>query len=115
VLGDAQLSSTARSLIEDVATTKLVSPAVYWELAIKISIGKYKLNEPFESFLDRGIIQNGFQILPIEPRHAAELTTLPFHHRDPFDRLIIAQAIIEQIPVISADIAFDDYSVKRLW
>jgi PIN domain nuclease of toxin-antitoxin system len=98
VLGDAQLSSTARSLIEDVATTKLVSPAVYWELA-----------------LDRGIIQNGFQILPIEPRHAAELTTLPFHHRDPFDRLIIAQAIIEQIPVISADIAFDDYSVKRLW
>ena len=115
VLGDAQLSSTARSLIEDVATTKLVSPAVYWELAIKISIGKYKLNEPFESFLDRGIIQNGFQILPIEPRHAAELTTLPFHHRNPFERLIIAQAIIEQIPVVSADKAFDDYPVKRLW
>jgi len=68
VLGDAQLSSTARSLIEDVATTKLISPAVYWELAIKISIGKYKLNEPFESFLDRGIIQNGFLILPIKPR-----------------------------------------------
>ena len=67
VLGDAQLSPTARSLIEDLATTKLISPAVYWELAIKISIGKYKLNEPFESFLDRGIIQNGFLILPIEP------------------------------------------------
>jgi PIN domain nuclease of toxin-antitoxin system len=88
---------------------------VYWELAIKISIGKYKLNEPFESFLDRGIIQNGFLILPIEPRHAAGLTALPFRHRDLFDRLIIAQAIIEQIPVVSSDIVFDDYPVKRLW
>ena len=67
VLGDAQLSSTARSLIEDVANTKMISPAVYWELAIKISIGKYKLNEPFESFLDRSIIQNGFLILPNKP------------------------------------------------
>jgi|SRR5215468_10682202 len=60
VLGDAQLSSTARSLIEDAATTKLISPAVYWEVAIKISIGKYKLNEPFESFLDRALFRSVF-------------------------------------------------------
>jgi PIN domain nuclease of toxin-antitoxin system len=66
------------------------------------------------NLLDRGIIQNGFLILPIEPRHAAALTTLPFHHRDPFDRLIIAQAIIEQITVVSADTALEDYPVKRL-
>ena len=60
VLGDAQLSSTARSLIEDLATTKLISPAVYWEVAINISIGKYKLNEPFESFLDRALFRSVF-------------------------------------------------------
>jgi len=60
VLGDAQLSSTARSLIEDAATTKLISPAVYWVVAIKISIGKYKLNEPFESFLDRALFRSVF-------------------------------------------------------
>jgi PIN domain nuclease of toxin-antitoxin system len=62
-----------------------------------------------------GAFQNGFLILPIEPRHVAALTTLPFHHRDPFDRLIIAQAIIELIPIIGADTAFDDYPVKRVW
>jgi len=58
---------------------------------------------------------NQFRILPIEPRHVAPLTDLPFHHRDPFDRLIIAQAMAEQIPVVSADTAFDAYPVKRLW
>jgi PIN domain nuclease of toxin-antitoxin system len=74
-----------------------------------------RATESTQSFLDQGIIQNGFLILPIETRHAVALTTLPFHHRDLFDRLIIAQAIIEQIPVISADTSFDDYPVKRLW
>jgi PIN domain nuclease of toxin-antitoxin system len=115
VLGDAQLSAVARSLIEDPGHQKLISPVVYWELAIKISINKYRLTEPYETFMDRGIRQNGFVILPVEPHQTAVLTTLPFHHRDPFDRLIIAQAMVEQIPVVSADAAFDDYPVQRLW
>jgi len=115
VLGDAQLSPGARSLIEDSGNEKLISPAVYWEIAIKISINKYRLTESYESFMDRGINQNGFVILPIEPWHTAALTNLPFHHRDPFDRLIVAQAIVEQIPVVSVDTAFDDYPVQRLW
>ena len=68
-LGDAQLSAPARQLIEDPANTKFVSPASYWEIAIKISIGKYALLEPYETFFDRAIRQNGFLILPIEPRH----------------------------------------------
>lgn len=115
VLGDTRISLPARELIEDVSNEKLISPALYWELAIKISIGKYVLNEPYDSFLKRGIQQNGFLILPIEVQHTSALTTLPFHHRDPFDRLMIAQALVEQIPVISVDAAFDDYPVTRLW
>jgi len=115
VLGDAQLSAAARQFIEDATNPKFVSPATYWEIAIKISIGKYALNEPYETFIDRAIRQNGFFILPIEPRHTALLINMPFHHRDPFDRLIIAQAIVEGLAIVSADPVFDDYSVQRLW
>lgn len=115
VLGDARLSATARQLIEDAANTKFVSPAAYWEIAIKISIGKYALNEPYDTFMDRAIRQNGFLILPIEPRHTPLLTNLPFHHRDPFDRLMIVQAMAEGFALVSTDSAFDAYSVQRLW
>jgi PIN domain nuclease of toxin-antitoxin system len=114
-LGDAQLSATALALINDPANDKLVSPATYWELAIKISIKKLTLNQPFEDFLDRGIRQNGFDILHIEPSHAAEVANLPFHHKDPFDRLLIAQARVERLAVISSDPDFDRYGVPRLW
>jgi PIN domain nuclease of toxin-antitoxin system len=115
VLGDSQLSPRALSLILDPGNEKLLSPASYWEIAIKISIGKYSLSEPYEAFLQRGIAGNGFVILPIEPRHTARVINLPFHHRDPFDRLLIAQAIAEGIPIVSADPALDRYPVTRLW
>jgi PIN domain nuclease of toxin-antitoxin system len=115
VLGDAELSDAGRRLIEDIANIKFVSPAAYWEIAIKISVGKYALNEPYETFMDRAIGQNGFLILPIEPRHTALLTSLPFHHRDPFDRLMIAQAIIEGLTLVSADAVLDAYPIQRLW
>jgi PIN domain nuclease of toxin-antitoxin system len=114
-LGDAQLSSAARLLIEDPANTKFVSPAAYWEIAIKISIGKYALHEPYDLFMDRAIRQNGFHILPIEPHHTSLLTSQPYHHRDPFDRLMIAQAIVESMALVSNDSVLDAYSVKRLW
>ena len=92
VLGDSQLSSNARSHIEAFSNEKLVSPASSWEIAFKISLKKYTLSRPYEEFMQKGIAGNGFSILLIEPRHTAALTSLPFHHRDPFDRLIIAQA-----------------------
>lgn len=114
-LGDSQLSGAARQFIEDPANTKLVSPAAYWEIAIKISIGKYALHEPYETFFDRAIRQNGFLILPIEPRHTAALTNLPYHHRDPFDRLMVAQATVENLSLVSADAIFDAYPIQRLW
>ena len=115
VLGDARLSTTARSQIEDPAHEKWVSPASYWEIAIKISVGKYILPQPYGQFIDRAIGDNGFLILPIEPKHTEMLTTLPFHHRDPFDRLLIAQALVEQMAVLSADPALDAYPITRIW
>jgi len=114
-LTDPQLSGTATSLIMDPDNEKLVSPASYWEIAIKISIKKYSLSKPYEIFMDEAIDKNGFGYLHIEPKHTAALTTLPFHHKDPFDRLLIAQAIIEGIPIISGDTVLDSYPVKRLW
>jgi len=115
VLGDSKLSSTARQQIEDQQNDKLLSPASYWEIAIKISLGKYTLPQPYEQFMQKAISDNGFIILPVEVKHTAALTNLPFHHRDPFDRLIIAQAMVEQTRVISDDLAFDAYRVTRIW
>jgi PIN domain nuclease of toxin-antitoxin system len=114
-LGDPQLSRAALALINDPANDKLVSPATYWEIAIKVSIGKLTLNQPYEDFMDRGIRQNGFDILHIEPRHTAALVAMPSHHKDPFDRLLVAQALIEGIPIVSGDVALDPYGVTRLW
>ena len=115
VLGAARISPAALAAIREPANQKLVSPASYWELAIKISVGKYVLKEPYETFFDRGIAGNGFHVLPIEPRHTAVLTTLPFHHRDPFDRLLVAQALAEQITLLSDDALLDRYGVTRVW
>jgi len=115
VLGDRRLSAKAKAAIEDPSNEKLLSPASYWEIAIKISLGKYTLSKPYEEFMEKGIGENGFGVLSIEPKHTAVLTTLPFHHRDPFDRLIIAQAVVEEVAVVSGDTAFDAYPITRLW
>ena len=114
-LDDPKLSTLAETLIDDPANDKFISPASYWELAIKISVGKYTLVQPYEDFLRHGIDDNGFIILPIERRHTALLTNMPFHHRDPFDRLLIAQALVEQMSIISNDALFDAYGIQRLW
>jgi PIN domain nuclease of toxin-antitoxin system len=114
-LADPQLSAPALAAILDPANEKWVSPASYWEIAIKISIGKYILARPYEDFCRNAIDANGFQILHILPRHTALLTTLPFHHRDPFDRLMIAQATAEGMSVVCDDAIFDAYGVRRVW
>lgn len=109
------MSDAARSLILDPAHAKLVSPASYWEIAIKISLGKYVLTKPYAEAMHEAIDSNGFGYLHIEPSHTAALATLPYHHRDPFDRLIIAQALTEQIVIVGADPQFDTYGVTRYW
>jgi len=113
--GDPQLSATAETLIQDTANEVLISPASYWEIAIKVSLGKWKLNRTYEDFIDIGLNKYGFQVLPILPTHTARLIGLPFHHKDPFDRLLVTQALVEGIPIISNDTALDAYGITRLW
>ncbi|BAU12093.1 hypothetical protein LEP3755_26220 [Leptolyngbya sp. NIES-3755] len=115
VLNDPALSQVARDLMLDPQNDLLISPATHWEIAIKISIGKYQLPGAFEDWMRQQIQTNELEILPIEVSHTAAIVTLPFHHKDPFDRLLIAQALIEQIAMISADRIFDDYGVLRYW
>ena len=116
-LGDPHLSTSAESVISDAANDVLISPASFWEIAIKVSIGKLKLHSTFEEFIDLCLNRYGFLILPIEPAHTARVAAMPYppNHRDPFDRLLVAQAICEGIPIVSADSAMDAYAVKRVW
>jgi PIN domain nuclease of toxin-antitoxin system len=100
VTDDPQLSAAARVLIVDPTNEIVVSPASYWEVAIKVSLGKYPMTVPFEQFFTQGIEGNDFAILPIQIRHAAVLSALPMHHKDPFDRMIIAQARASQRPLL---------------
>jgi PIN domain nuclease of toxin-antitoxin system len=111
--GDPQLSGIAEMLIQDASHEVLISKASYWEIAIKVNIGKSVLNRPFEEFIDLGLNRYGFPLLPILPAHTSRLIGLPFppNHKDPFDRLIIA----EDIPVVTADTMFGSYPVIRLW
>jgi PIN domain nuclease of toxin-antitoxin system len=115
VLDDPQLSPTALATIEDPANDVFVSPASFWEIAIKVSLRKLDLYTPYDEFMSRGIVDNDFEILPIEPRHGGRVTTLPFHQKDPFDRMIVAQALVEGIQVVSIDSVLDLYGVDRLW
>jgi PIN domain nuclease of toxin-antitoxin system len=115
VLDDPQLSKTAKAEIEDPANDIELSPASYWEIAIKIALGNYALPEPYQPFMERQIAANQFRVLPIEIRHTAVLTTLPHHHRDPFDRLLVAQALSEGVSIISGDPRLNAYGVTRVW
>ena len=112
---DKQLSSSGQQLILDSSSEIFISTASLWEIAIKINIGKLALNKPFEQSFPDELDSHGIEILDITVDTLVQLTTLPLHHRDPFDRLIIAQAIVEGIPIISKDEAFDLYDVKREW
>ena len=113
--GDAQLSTRARSSIEDSQNQSLLSTASVWEMAIKVSLGKLSLGQPLDVLVPQQLATNGFQLMPISLPHTFAVATMPFHHRDPFDRLLIAQALTEQIPLVGADTIFDLYGVNRIW
>lgn len=110
-----KLSTAAREAIQDPQAECLVSLVSCWEMAIKQSLGKLKLESPLEQFVPTHMATNGFLQMDIEFRHVARVAGLPFYHRDPFDRLLAAQAMVEDVPLVSGDPAFDDYGVKRLW
>ena len=113
--GEPQLSAHARQLMDNETNELFVSVASLWEMAIKFSIGKLNLEQPFDEMFPEQLENNSIEILGITLDHLKAVCNLPFHHRDPFDRLIIAQAQVEQLPIISVDTVFDDYGVKREW
>ena len=110
-----ELSNTARQAISDSRNECFLSVASCWEMSIKASLGKLRLTKPLERFVQDLLTENGFRLLSIYLRHAAKVETLPFHHRDPFDRLLLAQAITEKLTIVSADSMFSSYDVKLLW
>lgn len=115
VTNDPQLSETALDVIAEPTNSILLSPASYWEIAIKVSLGKYPITVSFETFFREGVEGSEIAILPIGIRHAGVLSSLPMHHKDPFDRMLVAQAIAEKIPIVSIDSALDAYDIGRLW
>jgi PIN domain nuclease of toxin-antitoxin system len=112
---DPSLSTVAKALIQDPANRKFVSVASCWEIAIKAGRKRLALTESSYDLLRRELPRNGFDVLSIELRHATFVETLPDHHRDPFDRLLVAQSLVEGIPLVSVDVRFDSYGVTRLW
>ncbi|MEQ1643253.1 MAG: type II toxin-antitoxin system VapC family toxin [Pyrinomonadaceae bacterium] len=113
--GETELSQAARTLIEDPENKKFVSIVSIWEIAIKVSIGKISLATAFDSLFPHQLDINGFELLPVLIEHTSLVTNLPFHHRDPFDRLLIAQATSESMSLVSIDDHLDSYGVNRLW
>jgi PIN domain nuclease of toxin-antitoxin system len=93
----------------------LCSAVVGFEIAVKHSLGKLELAEPPRTFVDNRVRKNALTPLPITLAHALRVADLPFHHRDPFDRLLIAQAIEEDVPLLSADQNLSAYDIRRLW
>jgi len=113
IANNPHLSRSARQLIE-ADNTIFLSIASLWEIAIKISVDKMQPAQSFGLFAQQ-MQDNDIQLLGITPAHLAEVAIMPLHHRDPFDRLIIAQSIREAMPIIGVDAAFDAYGITRLW
>jgi len=118
VSNSKELSQTAKSLIEDETNEIFISIASLWEISIKTALGKLTINGKYASVID-DLTDNSIEILPINFARTVQQNNLPFHHKDPFDRIIISQAIVENMNFISADAIFNNYfkgkSVKRIW
>jgi PIN domain nuclease of toxin-antitoxin system len=108
---DPRLSSHLKDLIENENNISYLSIASIWEMSIKYNLGKLTLDPSYEEFVEQEIITSSINLLNIELEHLKINTTLPFHHRDPFDRIIIAQSMAENIPVITVDSVFNKYSI----
>ena len=115
VAASGELSRKARSAVGSARNDCFVSVASGWEIAIKVSLGKLRIEGALDRFLPEQLAANGFRPLAIDLKHAARVATLPFHHRDPFDRLLVAQALEEDLAVVTADPVFAKYGVNRIW
>lgn len=109
---DARLSAPARTILADPDTRLVVSAVTLWEIAVKRSLGKLRVPDDYPEILE----QEGYSTMPVLAAHAHAVADLPLgDHRDPFDRLLVAQAKTEALPIISADAALDQYAIARLW
>ena len=115
VFDDERLSETVAASIADPAIEKILSIASLWEIAIKVSLGKLELGTSLERFFATEIEGRDLELLAITNAHLIRVAGLPFHHRDPFDRLIIAQAAIEGVPIATGDACFAPYGVMVAW
>lgn len=109
-----RLSQPAFDLLSDAANELLLSAASAWEIAVKAGLGKLHLPSPPADYVPRRLATSGTTALPIELRHALHVATLPRHHRDPFDRLLVAQAQVEALPLMTADAQLGAYDVEIL-
>ena len=112
---DHLLSPAAHAAITDPNNELLLSAASVWEAAIKVSLNKLTLSLPYRRWMQKALADLSLAMLPITIDYADAQVALPWHHRDPFDRLIAAQALTDKIPVVSADAVFDRYGITRMW
>ena len=111
----ARLSSSVYTLLTDPSSEPMLSMVSIWEMQIKISLGKLALKSPLPKLVEDEVERNQFQLMSIELPHIYAVASLPLYHRDPFDRLLIAQASVEKLSILSIDEVFDAYGVNRLW
>jgi PIN domain nuclease of toxin-antitoxin system len=112
---DRLLSQAAHAAITDPANDLLLSAATIWEIAIKVGLGKLSLSMPYREWMSQAIADLGVTVLPITVEYAHVQANLPKHHGDPFDRLLVAQAQVENVSIVSDDPDFDQYGINRLW
>ena len=111
----SRLSKTAIRLLQDDTHTIYYSVVSMWEMTIKHQLGKLHLNAPLDADFRRKAFENGMFEVPIEFKHVIHTGKLPLHHRDPFDRLLVAQAVVEGFSIVSQDEMLDAYPVNRIW
>lgn len=114
-VNDDPLPDTVKQMIAEPSSRVYLSTASVWEMAIKAGLGKLTLPEPAARFAREQCRKNRFRLLPIRVSHLVEVERLPLHHRDPFDRLLVAQARVAQWPLVSADQSLDAYAITRFW
>ncbi len=114
-LDDDRLSESARDVIRDGRTEVVVSVASIWEVAIKAAKGKIELPEADDAYIDHRLRRNRWSTLSIDPQHALHAAALPMIHADPFDRVLVAQAQLESIPIVTMDAAITRYDVETIW
>lgn len=113
--GNRKIGSHVMRRLEDPRNERFLSHTSVWELAIKIGLGQQRIGIPLDDYLRRGLEAGIISLLPISYEHVLAVANLAQFHRDPFDRMLIAQAMHEGMTIVTADDAFDDYPVKRLW